>query len=227
MAFRIEKFSEEFDLSIFSNFDCRNEEYHFTYPDVQESIRDLCDFPKSSKIRNSLAESIGVPRVAFDDELKLGIGYYSLACCVVKSDEVGPYPALVDNWPFAPFYPAIRISVLAVHKAYQGRPLIVNGENLGKYSDIIMDDITKNAKLISKSVGARFLYVNASATPNTLYYYSKPRHSFKPIASEEHLFDVMVTGNKYKGINSLIHQPHSSVAMFLDLMDVEDVNLEL
>lgn len=219
MVLRYETHSEASDITAFSDFDCRDSTYDKLYRKLRKEFNMLCAFPKqgcypSKTINCSRKDGMGITYLVYDDNN--AIGYFTLASSSLTINVENFMenfrdfiPPELSVWKPSKSFPAIRITQLAVDKKYQKVPLVDKTGREIKASDYIMERIFDEVQLLSRSVGIRYIIVDALAVPRTINYYD--RYDFVPLPRDNELFALL------KGKSYSKNQDDDAVSMYLDL----------
>ena len=227
MVLRYEAYSEAYNLSAFSNFDCKDSTYDKLYRKLRREFDALCAFPKQGcypgkTIECSRKDGMGVTYLVYDDDI--AVGFFTLASNSLTIDDDAFtekfrefIPPELSVWKPTKTFPAIRITQLAVDRKYQNgylkehkreHPVDITGRKIPA-SDYVMEKIFDAVQLLSKSVGIRYIIVDALAVPRTVAYYE--RYDFEPFPRDIDLFKIL------KGKSYSNNHDHDAVSMYLDL----------
>lgn len=157
------------------------------------SNSDLNDFLKEDALPDQFS-CISVTRVAYCNDVL--VGFFTISNASLRSNELHKGDdAGISEYPS---YPAVKIVRIGVQDGYQ---------NQGIGTEMLLRTMVI-AKLLSRTIGCRFIIVDAKTNPWTVRFYMK--FGFRPQKSMYKLIFEVLQG-KY-------NSDRESVPMYLDIL---------
>lgn len=202
MSLELRKLSKDTDCSQFSSFDCHYSDGYRVADHLEQEICDLSSYLTQGSLY-ALTKGYGVSYLAYMDKNLAGFFTINAGHIIFDKKELNKTEGLeeLNKKPYISF-PAVKIVRLAVSNEYQGM-------REDKIGDQLISAVETISHQLSKSIGIRFLKVDALADYRTLKFYT--RVGFKPHYDRKNLqkYEAIMEGN-YK-------ENGSSVSMYLDL----------
>ncbi len=157
------------------------------------SNSDLNYFLREDALHDQLS-CISITRLAYHEDVI--VGFFTIANASLRSNEMHKgEDAGISEYPS---YPAMKIVRMGVQDGYQ---------NKGIGTEMLLRTMVI-AKLLSRSIGCRFIIVDAKTNPGTVRFYMK--FGFRP---QKSMYKVIteILQDKYNG-------DRESVPMYLDIL---------